>query len=131
MVLNPSADSPLMKDEIFGPILPLITFKNIDEAITFVNNRPKPLATYYYGSNSRWNINLNKVEKQTSSGAFVVNDSCTQIFNNDLPFGGVGMSGYGRYHGLTGFNECSNLKSVFRKYSRNYFPFNLEQAPFT
>ena len=99
VVLNPSADSPLMKDEIFGPILPIITFKNIEEAISFINNRPKPLATYYYGSNSRWNVNLNKVEKQTSSGAFVVNDSCTQIFNNDLPFGGVGMSGYGRYHG--------------------------------
>jgi aldehyde dehydrogenase (NAD+) len=77
VILNPSTDSPLMKDEIFGPIVPIITVKNIDEAIDFINNRPKPLATYYYGSNSRWNTNLNKVEKQTSSGAFVVNDSCT------------------------------------------------------
>ena len=66
-----------MKDEIFGPILPVITYKNFDEAIAFINARPKPLATYYYGSNSPWNANLNKVESQTSSGSFVVNDSCT------------------------------------------------------
>jgi len=58
VILNPSPESPLMKDEIFGPILPIITYKNIQEAIEFINNRPKPLATYYYGSNSQWNANL-------------------------------------------------------------------------
>ena len=119
-----------MKDEIFGPILPVITYKNIDEAITFIQNRPKPLATYYFGSNSIWNNNLSLVQKRTSSGAFVVNECCTQIFNCDLPFGGVGMSGYGRYHGKQGFDECSNIKSVFRKHARNYFPFTLSCAPF-
>ncbi len=61
-VLNPSPDSPLMKDEIFGPIMPIITYKNIDEAVEFINSRPKPLATYYYGCNYRCNANLNKVE---------------------------------------------------------------------
>lgn len=63
VILNPSPESPIMQEEIFGPLLPVITYKNIDEAIAFIVNKPKPLATYYYGSNFRWNDNLIKVQR--------------------------------------------------------------------
>jgi len=63
-----------MKEEIFGPILPIITYKNIDEAISFVNSREKPLALYYFGSNSSLNANLNKVQSRTSSGSLLINE---------------------------------------------------------
>ena len=74
VIFNPSPTSPLMKEEIFGPILPIITYKNIDEAISFVNSREKPLALYYFGSNSSWNANLNKVLSRTSSGSLLINE---------------------------------------------------------
>lgn len=114
-----------MKEEIFGPILPIITYNTIEDAIKFINDRDKPLAIYYFGSNSNSNKNLIKVQNSTSSGSFVVNEVITQMLNPYLPFGGVGASGYGRLHGKQGFDECSNLKSILRKGAwTGYYPLN-------
>ena len=99
VVLNPAEDCPLMSEEIFGPILPVFTFKKFDEAIKLINSKPKPLAVYYFGNNSNKNENLNQLSKQTSSGAFMVNEMCLQMYQTYLPFGGVGEAGYGRLHG--------------------------------
>ena len=70
-----------MNDETFGPILSIYTYKNIDEAIKFINSKPKPLAVYYFGTNSNRNENMMRLTRETSSGAFVVNETCMQMFN--------------------------------------------------
>ncbi|CAD8195311.1 unnamed protein product [Paramecium pentaurelia] len=128
IILQPSVQSKLMTEEIFGPILPVLLFDNIDNVIQFINSRPKPLALYYYGSNSK---NKKLLEQQTSSGAIVYNDSVFHLLNPNLPFGGVGNSGYGAYHGVTGFKGCSHAKPVFTKSTLNIYPFNIRYPPFT
>ncbi len=130
MILNPLAQSPIMQEEIFGPLLPIITYNTIEDAIKYINEREKPLAIYYFGSNSNRNANLIKVQNQTSSGAFVVNEVLMQMLNPYLPFGGVGASGYGRCHGKQGFIECSNLKSVMKKHPLPFWPFNKTLPPY-
>ena len=92
-----------MKEEIFGPILPVFTYKNIQEAIDFIHRIDKPLAVYYFGRNSSSNPNMRRLKEETSSGAFLVNDIAIHFLNADTPFGGVGGSGYGRCHGKEGF----------------------------
>ena len=76
VVLNPAEDCPLMSEETFGPILSVFHYKKIDEAIRLINSKPKPLAVYYFGTNSNKNENLNRLMHETSSGAFVVNEFC-------------------------------------------------------
>ncbi|UOF01781.1 aldehyde dehydrogenase family protein [Bdellovibrio reynosensis] len=102
----------VMQDEIFGPILPLIEFKDIHEAIHFVNERPKPLALYIY---SQSESNISAILKETSSGGVCVNDSIIHLANPHLPFGGVGPSGIGSYHGVHGFRAFSHEKAVLRQ----------------
>ncbi len=131
VILNPLLDSALMKDEIFGPILPVFTYKNIGEAIEFVNKLEKPLAVYYFGRNSWSNPNLMRVKEETSSGAFLVNDIAVHFLNADTPFGGVGGSGYGRCHGKEGFLQSSNTKSVMVKTPLNIWPFTVIHPPYT
>ncbi|CAD8095364.1 unnamed protein product [Paramecium primaurelia] len=128
IILQPQVQSKLMTEEIFGPILPVLTFDNINEVIQFINSRPKPLALYYYGSSSK---NKKLLEQQTSSGAIVHNDSLFHLLNPNLPFGGVGNSGYGAYHGITGFKSCCHAKPVFTKSTLNIYPFNIRYPPFT
>ena len=106
VILNPSPESAIMKEEIFGPLLPVFTYKNIDEAIQFVNKMDKPLAVYYFGPMN--GKNGQRVKMETSSGAFLVNEATLQFINQYTPFGGVGASGYGRCHGFEGFKQCSN-----------------------
>jgi len=120
-----------MKEEIFGPILPVITFKNIGEAIDFINKIDKPLAVYYFGKNSCGNANMMRVKEETTSGAFLVNDAVIHFINAATPFGGVGGSGYGRCHGKEGFLQCSNTKSVMMKTPLNFWPFTVVHPPFT
>ena len=86
-----------MNEEIFGPLLPVLEVESLDEAITFVNKRPKPLALYYFSDGLR---ELEKLLTRTSSGGVAVNETITHLINPKLPFGGVGASGYGAYHGL-------------------------------
>ncbi|WP_374073456.1 aldehyde dehydrogenase family protein [Bdellovibrio bacteriovorus] len=104
--------SAVMKEEIFGPILPIMTYKEISEAIHFINERPKPLALYMY---SHSEMNIQDVLKQTTAGGVCINDSVIHFGNPDLPFGGVGESGLGSYHGFYGFKTFSHEKAVLRQ----------------
>ena len=130
VVMNPSKDSPLMKGEIFGPILPVFTYKDIGETIKYITEeQEKPLVLYYFGT--QFSTTGKRLEKETSSGGMVVNDTCVHIFNSDLPFGGVGHSGQGRYHGEAGFKTFSNMKSILIKPTLDCFPLSLINPPYT
>ena len=131
IILNPSLDAQVMKEEIFGPILPVLTYKTMQEAVDTINSMDKPLGIYYFGKNSYSNKNLKKLRDETSSGAFLVNEIAMHFFNADTPFGGVGGSGYGRCHGKEGFMQCSNQKSVIYKSPMNFWPFTVTIPPFT
>jgi len=114
IVVDPDLDSPLMTDEVFGPVLPVVTIESIDEAIDFVNARPKPLALYVFAEDSDV---ADRVIRSTSSGGAVVNHVILHK-TPTIPFGGVGPSGTGRYNGRAGFDDYSNLKGVLRKPTR-------------
>ena len=100
----------VMQDEIFGPILPVRTYRTLDEAIDYVNRRPRPLALYYFG---RGDAGRDRVLARTTSGGVAVNETLMHVAIDDLPFGGVGPSGMGAYHGRAGFDAFSHRKSVF------------------
>lgn len=112
LVLEPSLDSPLMKEEIFGPILPIITVDSMEAGIKFVNSRPKPLALYAFSDK---NEVLDNIIKKTSSGSVCTNDTMLFMTNPELPFGGVGNSGMGSYHGQAGFDTFSHIKTVMKR----------------
>jgi len=112
LVLNPPEDIALMRDEIFGPILPILPYERIEEAIAYVNRHPRPLALYLFARSGR---TIEAVLARTVTGAACVNDTLVYIVAEDLPFGGVGASGFGRYHGREGFDTFSHLKPVFRR----------------
>ena len=101
-----SPDSPVMQEEIFGPIFPVQTFSSLDEVIRFVSMREKPLALYYFGSQG------DKVLKHTTSGGYCINDVIMHIANENVPFGGVGMSGMGSYHHKRTFDVFTHYRSV-------------------
>ena len=101
-----TADAPIMQEEIFGPIFPVMTFKHIEEVPTFVNQRERPLALYYFGKKGDY------VLRHTISGGACVNDVIMHIVNHDMPFGGVGNSGMGNYHGKDSFLAFTHRRSV-------------------
>ncbi|MBF2076629.1 MAG: aldehyde dehydrogenase [Synechococcales cyanobacterium C42_A2020_086] len=107
-----SPDAPVMQEEIFGPVLPVLEYDTLDDAIAFVNARPKPLALYLF---SRNRAIQERVLQETSSGGVCINDTIMQIAPSSLPFGGVGDSGIGSYHGKAGFDTFSHYKSVLVK----------------
>ena len=108
----------------------MFTYNQIDDAIKYIKEeQEKPLVAYYFGS--RHGKNAMRVEQEISSGALVVNDCSVHTINSDLPFGGVGFSGQGRYHGQAGFDSFSNLKSILVKPTLDFFPFNLIFPPYT
>jgi len=109
VLLNPSPNCRALKEEIFGPILPVITYENLTEAIEYVNGRDTPLAAYYFGSGKGRVYALGNLK----AGGMTVNDTLLHYLQDDLPFGGMGASGFGRYHGKYGFDTFSNQKSVF------------------
>ena len=109
LVINPDPDLALMQEEIFGPILPLIAVKSIDAAIEFVSARPKPLALYYFDSDKN---DIERVLQRTAAGGVCINDTVVHFAQAQLPFGGVGPSGMGHYHGHQGFLTFSKQKSV-------------------
>lgn len=119
------ANSSVMENEIFGPILPVIEFSDIDEAINFVNSRPKPLALYYFSESSS---NIEKVLKDTTSGGVTINDTVIHVAQTSLPFGGVGNSGMGDYHGKASFETFSHSRSVVKR--GTFIEFNIRFAPF-
>jgi aldehyde dehydrogenase (NAD+) len=115
VVVDPDPDEPLMKEEIFGPILPVLTVQSLDDAIKFVNSRPKPLAAYLFTKAK--NIR-ERVIKEVPAGGMLVNHLAFQVTTAKLPFGGVGSSGMGAYHGKWGFEEFSHRKTVLTKPTR-------------
>lgn len=100
--------SPVMQEEIFGPIFPIVTVKSADEAIRFIVDRPKPLALYYFGKDG------DNVLRSTSSGGACINDTIMHIANENLPFGGVGNSGMSSYHGKRSFDAFTHYKAVVK-----------------
>lgn len=109
---NVSPDSPAMQDEIFGPILPVLSVRDVNEAVRFVNARPKPLALYVFSEDTSVSED---VVARTSSGGVTVNHAVLHFVVHDMPFGGVGESGMGAYHGKAGFDTFSHKKSVLTK----------------
>ena len=108
ILTNVSPDTPVMQEEIFGPIFPVLTFKHIDNVISFVTKREKPLALYYFGTDDK------KILRHTSSGGTCINDVIMHIVNHKTPFGGVGNSGMGAYHGKDSFLTFSHRRSVIK-----------------
>ena len=123
---SPSKSDPLMMQEIFGPIIPILPFDNIDECIEYINSNEKPLALYYFGNDK----GADYVVSHTSSGGVCINDTLMHLVNTNLPFGGVGHSGMGAYHSKATFDTFSHMKSVLKKglkmdFSFRYAPFDL------
>lgn len=115
---SPDISSPLMQEEVFGPIFPIITFGHIDEAVRFINEREKPLALYYFGKRKDGLDFL----KRTTSGGACINDTLMHVANSKLPFGGVGHSGIGRYHGIESFRTFSNERGTVISHRRFDMP---------
>ena len=108
VILDPAPDSPVMTTEIFGPVLPVCTFETLDEAVDFVNGREKPLALYFFGKLR----DGKSVVRNTSSGGACINDTIMHVVNEKVPFGGVGNSGMGRYHGKLSFDAFTHERAV-------------------
>jgi len=112
-ILNKLSDDALiLQEEIFGPVLPVLSYKNIKDVIDYVNGRPKPLALYVFSNNSKTKTDL---LQHTSSGTAVINDCVLQFAHSNLPFGGVNNSGIGKSHGYYGFMAFSNEKAVLKQ----------------
>ncbi|MBK7685725.1 MAG: coniferyl aldehyde dehydrogenase [Rhodocyclaceae bacterium] len=107
--IDPPQDALIMNDEIFGPLLPILSYQVIDEVIAYINERPRPLALYYFGDDTE----AEHVLARTSSGGACINEVMQHLFQRDLPFGGCGNSGFGRYGGKAGFQAFSLQRSVF------------------
>jgi len=110
LVLDPTDDMLVMQEEIFGPVLPIKRYKNINETLDYINNHDRPLGLYYFGNDSQ---EQHKVLTQTTSGGVTVNDVIMHVAQEDLPFGGVGPSGMGSYHGVDGFKTFSHAKAIY------------------
>ena len=115
----------IARDEIFGPVLPVIPYDSLDEALAYIADRPRPLALYVFGFAGQ---EIERLKRTTHSGGMSVNDWGWHAFNHDLPFGGVGNSGMGSYHGEEGFRELSHAKAVYRRH--RFFPVGLFYPPY-
>jgi coniferyl-aldehyde dehydrogenase len=116
LVLNPSDDMKIMQEEIFGPVLPVKTYKDVSEPVDYINSKDRPLGLYYFGNDK---TEKDFVLNNTTSGGVTVNDVISHIQMEDLPFGGVGPSGMGSYHGYDGFKEFSHQKAVYKQTNLN------------
>jgi coniferyl-aldehyde dehydrogenase len=112
LLVDPAPDLAVMRDEIFGPLLPLVPYRSLDDALTYMNARPRPLALYWFdGDKTR----IERALRSTHAGGVTVNDTLLHIAQHGLPFGGAGASGIGHYHGRWGFDTFSKLKPVLRQ----------------
>jgi len=112
LIDNVVPEHPAMQEEIFGPLLPILSFETIDRAIEFVKERPKPLALYYFSENKK---KQRRILEETSSGGACINDTISHVGNQQLPFGGVGESGMGSYHGRYSFEAFSHRRGVLKR----------------
>jgi len=116
LVVDPSDDLAIMQDEIFGPVMPVKSYEQVDETINYINDKPRPLGLYYFGSDDG---EQHKVVAHTTSGGVTVNDVVMHVAQEDLPFGGVGPSGMGAYHGHDGFKTFSHAKAIYTQTKLN------------
>ncbi|HEY2807856.1 MAG TPA: aldehyde dehydrogenase family protein [Steroidobacteraceae bacterium] len=115
LLTDVTPDMLIMQEEIFGPIVPVLTYTNLDDVIAYVSSRPKPLALYIYSNNQR---NIEMLLSKTSSGGVTINGFFSHYLENQLPFGGVNQSGMGSYHGVFGFRTFSHERAVYMQESR-------------
>jgi len=123
---NVNPDAPVMHEEIFGPLLPVISLKNMDDGIRLVKERERPLALYVFSQDKNFQ---ERVLRECTSGGAGVNAAVEQIVNKEAPFGGTGSSGFGRYHGKFGFDEFSHYRTVMYKTGSNAVLPPVEQQP--
>jgi coniferyl-aldehyde dehydrogenase len=116
LIPEPADDLKMMEEELFGPLLPIRTYRDFEETIDYINRKPRPLAAYYFGDDR---AEEEAILKRTTSGGVCVNDVIMHVMQEDLPFGGVGPSGMGAYHGFKGFQTFSHAKSIYRQASIN------------
>lgn len=121
-----SYDSPVMQEEIFGPLLPILSYQNIDEAIAYINEHEKPLALYLFTTS---NDTEKKILSSCSFGGGCINDTIIHLLSNHLPFGGVGMSGMGSYHGKKSFDTFTHYRSIVKK--ANWIDLPFRYHPYT
>lgn len=112
IILNPEIDSRIMEEEIFGPLLPILEYEDINEVINYINSKEKPLALYVF---SKSNSNIKMIRDLTSSGSMNINETAIHYYDTKLPFGGTNNSGIGKAHGFFGFKEFSNEKGILRQ----------------
>jgi coniferyl-aldehyde dehydrogenase len=115
----------ILEEELFGPVLPVVPYGTVEEAIEFVNARPRPLALYCFGHDR---AEREDILRRTHSGGVTINDWGWHAINHDAPFGGIGNSGMGSYHGVEGFRELSHARTVFRRW--RFFPIGLFYPPY-
>ena len=116
LIPEPADDLKMMEEELFGPLLPIRTYQNFEETIDYINSKPRPLAAYYFGDDKQEEA---AVLQRTTSGGVCINDVIMHVMQEELPFGGVGPSGMGAYHGFKGFQTFSHAKSVYRQANIN------------
>jgi coniferyl-aldehyde dehydrogenase len=127
LILNPTDDMKIMQEEIFGPLLPVRAYREIDEAIDYINVRDRPLGLYYFGTDA---AERDRVIDRTTAGGVTVNDVVMHFAQEELPFGGIGPAGMGAYHGHDGFREFSHRKSVFHQMKRDIGPLRMLRPPY-
>lgn len=114
IISDVAPENQLLNEEIFGPILPIVTYKNLDNAIDYINSKPRPLALYIYSKNK---TNTQKVISETRAGGTCINNNVIHYANHNLPFGGVNNSGIGKSHGFFGFKAFSNERAVIKQHT--------------
>ncbi|MCC7266778.1 MAG: coniferyl aldehyde dehydrogenase [Caulobacteraceae bacterium] len=127
LILNPTDDMQVMREEIFGPVLPVMTYRQVEEAVDYVNAHDRPLGLYYFGADAD---EQDRVLSRTTSGGVTVNDVIFHVAQEELPFGGVGPSGMGSYHGVDGFREFSHRKSVYQQLKKDLGPMKMLRPPY-
>jgi coniferyl-aldehyde dehydrogenase len=127
LIIDPTDDMTIMQDEIFGPVLPVKTYSGVEEAIAYVNAHDRPLGLYYFGDDA---AERETVLAATTSGGVTVNDVIFHIAQEELPFGGVGPSGMGSYHGQDGFKEFSHKKSIYTQIKKDIGPLAQMRPPY-
>jgi aldehyde dehydrogenase (NAD+) len=115
LLTDVTADMQIMQEEIFAPIVPVMTYTNIDEVIAHISGRAKPLALYIYSNDQN---NIDKILSKTSSGGVTINGFFSHYLENQLPFGGVNQSGMGSYHGVFGFRAFSHERAIYIQQTR-------------
>jgi coniferyl-aldehyde dehydrogenase len=127
LILDVTDDMNVMQEEIFGPVLPIKTYKNVKDAVAYINAHDKPLGLYYFGTDS---AEQEFVLANTQSGGVTVNDVVFHVAMEDLPFGGIGPSGMGSYHGFDGFKEFSHARAIYTQLKKDIGPMKALRPPY-